>query len=157
MILKEIKDEDFVNYRKPSMFLGFPRCSFKCDKENGKQVCQNSALATSPDINVPLDEIIERYINNPITEAIVIGGLEPFDTFEQLYEFVKAFREVADDDIVVYTGYYEDEIEDMVDKIASFHVIIKFGRFIEGQTKHYDTVLGIELASENQYAEEFWG
>ena len=157
MILKEIKDEDFVNYRKPSMFLGFPRCSFKCDIENGKQVCQNSALATSPDINVPLDEIIERYINNPITEAIVIGGLEPFDTFEQLYEFVKAFREVADDDIVVYTGYYEDEIEDMVDKIASFHVIIKFGRFIEGQTKHYDTVLGIELASENQYAEEFWG
>ena len=117
----------------------------------------NSALATSPDINVPLDEIIERYINNPITEAIVIGGLEPFDTFEQLYEFVKAFREVADDDIVVYTGYYEDEIEDMVDKIASFHIIIKFGRFIEGQTKHYDTVLGIELASENQYAEEFWG
>ena len=139
------------------MFLGFPRCSFKCDIENGKQVCQNSALATSPDINVPLDEIIERYINNPITEAIVIGGLEPFDTFEQLYEFVKAFREVADDDIVVYTGYYEDEIEDMVDKIASFHIIIKFGRFIEGQTKHYDTVLGIELASENQYAEEFWG
>lgn len=157
MILKEIKDEDFVNYRKPSMFLGFPRCSFKCDKESGKQVCQNGALATSPDINVPLDEIIERYINNPITEAIVIGGLEPFDTFEQLYEFVKAFREVADDDIVVYTGYYEDEIEDMVDKIASFHVIIKFGRFIEGQTKHYDTVLGVELASENQYAEEFWG
>ena len=157
MILKEIKDEDFVNYRKPSMFLGFPRCSFKCDKESKKQVCQNGALTTYPNINVPLDEIIERYINNPITEAIVIGGLEPFDTFEQLYEFVKAFREVADDDIVVYTGYYEDEIEDMVDKIASFHVIIKFGRFIEGQTKHYDTVLGIELASENQYAEEFWG
>ena len=157
MILKEIKDEDFVNYRKPSMFLGFPRCSFKCDKENGKQVCQNSALATSPDINVPLDEIIERYINNPITEAIVIGGLEPFDTFIQLYKFIKTFRNVTDDDIVVYTGYYKDEIEDMVDKIASFHVIIKFGRFIEGQTKHYDTVLGIELASENQYAEEFWG
>lgn len=157
MILKEIKDEDFVNYRKPSMFLGFPRCSFKCDIENGKQVCQNSALATSPDINVPLDEIIERYINNPITEAIVIGGLEPFDTFTQLYKFIKTFRNVTDDDIVVYTGYYKDEIEDMVDKIASFHVIIKFGRFIEGQTKHYDTVLGVELASENQYAEEFWG
>ena len=139
------------------MFLGFPRCSFKCDKESGKQVCQNGALATSPDINISQDEIIERYINNSITEAVVIGGLEPFDTFEQLYEFIKAFREVADDDIVVYTGYYEDEIEDMVDKIASFHVIIKFGRFIEGQTKHYDTVLGIELASENQYAEEFWG
>jgi hypothetical protein len=157
MILKEIKDEDFVNYRKPSMFLGFPRCSFKCDIENGKQVCQNSALATSPDINVPLDEIIERYINNPITEAIVIGGLEPFDTFTQLYKFIKAFRNITDDDIVVYTGYYEDEIEDMIDKIAPFHVIIKFGRFIEGQTKHYDTVLGVELASENQYAEEFLG
>lgn len=157
MILKEIKDEDFVNYRKPSMFLGFPRCSFKCDKESGKQVCQNSALALAPDIHIDLYDIIDRYLENPITDAIVIGGLEPFDTFGQLHEFIQQFRKVSDDDIVIYTGYYEDEIEDMVEQISHYHVIIKFGRFRENQSKHFDTVLGVELASENQYAEEFWG
>ena len=33
------------------------------------------------------------------------------------------------------------------------NIIIKFGRYIPNQEKHYDDVLGIELASDNQYAE----
>ena len=41
MILKGLIDEDFVNYKKPAMVLEFPYCSFKCDKECGRQVCQN--------------------------------------------------------------------------------------------------------------------
>ena len=28
--IRFIKDEDFVNYRKPSMFIGTARCDFKC-------------------------------------------------------------------------------------------------------------------------------
>ena len=32
------------------------------------------------------------------------------------------------------------------------NIIIKFGRFIPNQEKHYDEVLGVELASPNQYA-----
>jgi hypothetical protein len=32
------------------------------------------------------------------------------------------------------------------------NIIIKFGRFVPNQEKHYDEVLGIELASPNQYA-----
>ena len=33
MIIKQLIDEDFVNYKVPSMFIAFPRCTFKCEKE----------------------------------------------------------------------------------------------------------------------------
>ena len=33
------------------------------------------------------------------------------------------------------------------------NIIIKYGRFIPGQEKHYDKILGVYLASNNQYAE----
>ena len=34
------------------------------------------------------------------------------------------------------------------------NIIIKFGRFIPNQKPHYDPVLGVELASDNQYGEK---
>ena len=52
MILKGLIDEDFINYKKPSMVLEFPYCTFKCDKECGRQVCQNSDLASAPNIEI---------------------------------------------------------------------------------------------------------
>jgi organic radical activating enzyme len=153
MKVKGIVDEDFVNYKKPSMFIIFPYCTFKCDKEAGCQVCQNSDLANSPIIEMNNDEIIKRYLDNPITEAVVIGGLEPFDTFEELYQFIKDFRRKSNDDIIIYTGYYPEEISEKIRQLSLFlNIIIKFGRFIPNQKPHYDIVLGIELASDNQEA-----
>ena len=73
MIIKQLLDEDFVNYKKPSMFIGFPSCSWKCDKECGMQVCQNSALASSSIKNIGFKTIVNRYINNPITSSVVCG------------------------------------------------------------------------------------
>lgn len=155
MILKQILDEDFVNYKKSSMFIGFPYCTFKCDKECGKQVCQNSALANSQGIEISITSLIDRYINNPITEAIVCGGLEPFDTYQQLLEFITELRKQTDDDIVIYTGYYKNEIQDYINELMQFkNIIIKFGRYIPNQKKHFDNVLEINLASDNQYAEK---
>lgn len=88
MIIKQLLDEDFVNYKKPSMFIGFPSCSWKCDRECGMQVCQNSALASSPIKNIGFKTIVNRYINNPITSSVVCGGLEPFDTWDDLYVLI---------------------------------------------------------------------
>ena len=34
------------------------------------------------------------------------------------------------------------------------NIIIKFGRFIPNQEGHYDEVLGINLASKNQFGEK---
>lgn len=154
MIIKQLLDEDFVNYKKPSMFIGFPSCSWKCDKECGMQVCQNSALASSPIKNIGFKTIVNRYINNPITSSVVCGGLEPFDTWDDLCGLVTYLRMSTQDDIVIYTGYYKEEIEVYIDELKVFpNIIIKFGRYIPCCEKHYDEVLGIYLASDNQYAE----
>ena len=92
MKLKGLVDEDFVQYKKPSMFIIAPYCSFKCDKEAGCEVCQNSDLATASIIEIDYDEIIDRYLNNPITEAVVCGGLESFDSFNELFNLIYALR-----------------------------------------------------------------
>jgi len=58
-------------------------------------------------------------------------------------------------DIVIYTGYYPDEIKDMLKTLKTYentNIIIKFGRFIPDKPHRFDDVLGVELASDNQYA-----
>lgn len=156
MLIKNLVDEDFVNYKKPSMFIIFPTCSFKCDKENGCQLCQNSKLAQEPNIDVAIHYIVDRYISNPITKAIVCGGLEPLDSPDDLLELVRTLREQqVFDDIVVYTGYSEEEWFQMPVQSALCaydNIIIKFGRFRPGEEPHYDETLGVMLASSNQYA-----
>lgn len=153
MVIKQLVDEDFVNYKKPSMFIGFPTCTWKCEKECGERCCQNSALAQSPSIDISIDSLIERYINNPITHAIVCGGLEPFDSWDMLQNFIMLFRHWSGDDIVIYTGYNENEIQDKIEWLKLYEpIVVKFGRYISNQQPHYDEVLGVKLASNNQYA-----
>lgn len=154
MKIIDIIEEDFVNYKKPCMTIMMPHCTFKCDKECGKQVCQNSDLASAKKTNVPTKLIIEKYLKNSISEAIVFQGLEPFDSFSQILNFIKKFREVSNDDIIIYTGYNKEEIKWFLTFFKNFdNIIIKYGRFIPGQEKHYDEILGVYLASDNQYAE----
>ena len=70
------------------MVIGFPKCNFKCEKECAEVHCQNKQLALQPDIQIDIDKLCERYINNPITKAIVCAGLEPFDSIDDLLEFM---------------------------------------------------------------------
>jgi len=94
------------------------------------------------------------YLSNPISEAIVFQGLEPFDSFYEILGLIKKFREKCNDDIVIYTGYKKEEIQWFLTFFKNFdNIIIKFGRYIPNQKKHYDEVLGVYLASDNQYAE----
>lgn len=154
MLVKDILDVDFVNYKKASMVISFPRCSWKCEKECGKQVCQNSALAKVPDIEISVDKVVERYLKNGISEAVVCGGLEPLDSWSDLLLFIEKFREKSQDNIVIYTGYYKEEITDKINILKQYeNIIMKFGRFVPNQEKHYDEVLCVYLASDNQYAE----
>ena len=154
MLIKGILEEDFVNYKKPSMFISFPSCTWKCEKECGKKVCQNGTLATTPNINIGVKTIVNKYINNPITKSIVCGGLEPFDTFDDLLQLIAYLRVSTDDDIVIYTGYYKEEIADKIPLLSKYkNIVIKFGRYFPDQKEHFDEVLGVYLASDNQYAE----
>ena len=151
MKIKGIISEDFVNYKKPSMTIMFPTCNFKC----GSDYCQNTSLAKEPDIELSTENIVSRYIGNPITEAIVMQGLEPFDSYYDLIELIEAVRRKCDDDIVIYTGYNKDEILGEIEYLSTYqNIVIKFGRYVPNNEKHFDDVLGVYLASDNQYAEE---
>lgn len=154
--IRGLVDEDFVNYKKPAMFIAFPYCTFKCDTECGYSVCQNSSLIENTNIiNIDEQIIIDRYIKNPITHSIVISGLEPFDSFNELIILIKSFREKTLDDIVIYSGYNKEEITSYIEELKQFkNIVIKFGRFIPNQEKHYDEVLQVTLASPNQYGEK---
>ncbi len=155
MIVKTIRDEDFTNYKEACMLIGFPRCSFKCEKECGRKMCQNSSMAMSKDVEIDSEKIVKRYLSNPITTSVVFGGLEPLDSWIDVVALIGEFRKYTSDTIVIYTGYNKDEIRPQVNwlKDNCTNIIIKFGRFIPDQEKHYDDLLGIYLASNNQYAE----
>ena len=156
MKIKGITEEDFTNYKKAAMFIAMPYCDFKCCKEAGNNICQNLPLANAKIIKVSDDKLIERYLNNPISTSIVFGGLEPFESFDELIEFIRKFRlgYKLNDDIVIYTGFTEREVLTQIETLKQFNnIIIKFGRFIPDTNKIYDEVLGVELY-EPQYAKK---
>lgn len=158
--IKDVIDEDFVNYKKPSMFIATNTCSFKCEKEDKNVKCQNCKIVKQKTIKENINKLIKRYLKNDITHAIVFGGLEPFDQCEELFSFILSFREKSNDDVVIYTGYNEIEIYDKVQNLLHLNdnkgsIIIKYGRFKANDTERYDSILGITLASSNQYAIEY--
>ena len=74
-----------------------------------------------------------------------IWRLEPFEQFEELQHFIYLLRTefMCDDDVVIYTGYYPDEIKDALDILRGFkNIIIKFGRYIPNRQSRYDEILG---------------
>lgn len=81
-------------------------------------------------------------MKNDLTSAIVFSGLEWMDQFFELIECIEAFREKTDDDIIVYTGYDKEEITEHIMTLKKFkNIVVKYGRFIPNQEKHYDKVL----------------
>ena len=138
------------------MHIATSRCSFKCDKENGERLCQNGTLAAQKTATIKNEDIINRYLANDITHAIVFAGLEPFDSFDEVLSFTKSLRKrhKCKDDVVIYTGYCKDEVKDQLEQLKKFeNIVVKFGRFIPRCERHFDNVLGVYLASPNQFAE----
>ena len=157
MRVKTIVDEDFVNYSKPSMFIGTISCGGKCCLEGGfpLSVCQNDGWRGNAPIDIRDEVIVKRYLQNQITHAIVLGGLEPMEQSDEVLALIKTLREDFDchDDVVIYTGYYPDEVTAILDKLQVFdNIVVKFGRYVPNMKSRVDEVLGVELASNNQYA-----
>ena len=154
MLVKNIVEEDFVNYKVPSMFIATCFCDWKCCIEQNLDIsiCQNASISKQRNILISDSEIYERYISNPITKAVVIGGLEPMMQFEEIYDLIKCFRDNnCKDMFVIYTGYNGNEILNQIDRLKKFeNIILKIGRYRPNNKSHYDDILGINLVSDNQ-------
>ena len=159
MIIRTIVDEDFINYKQPSMYIGTAYCNGKCCREAGipMSVCQNDEWRKTATVAMADDDIIKRYLSNDITSAICFAGLEPFEQFSEMFGLISKLRNDyhCNDTVVIYTGYNKSEISHEVKSLQALsNIVIKFGRFVPNQSKHYDEVLGVNLASDNQYAEQ---
>ncbi len=153
MLIKGILDYDGVNYKEPCLTVLFPHCSFKCDKDNGCQICQNWALRLEDNYDLTYEEIVS-YFDNPLTKAFCFQGLEPLDSWEDLISLVAFIRERYNNTIVIYTGYNKEEKQQEAALLKEYgNIIIKWGRYLLNSESRFDDVLGVELASSNQYAE----
>ena len=149
--------ESFDYYKAPAMLIAMPNCTFKCCREAGLpfETCQNRPWVSRPRVELKNDFLIKKYQDNSITKAIVFGGLEPIDSREDVYSFISDFRRTSDDPIIIYTGYREDEIPQEIENLSKFpNIVVKFGRYIPNDTPRYDPILGVTLASSNQYAKK---
>jgi len=163
MLLKQIIDENFGDYRECSMLLVTPNCTFKCSE------CHNKHLTKMETKNFPDKEILKRFFDNPLTSAIVIGGLEPLDRIQDVVWFMYYLNEyvhknnVEKPTVVIYTGYDLEYIDNNLywtglgcQLVKYNKCIIKYGGF---QPEYYDdgnlkkvwnNDLGVYLASPNQ-------
>lgn len=160
----KVKDvvTSFSDYKETGLLVAFPTCSFKCCKEYGgctNDMCQNSELARQESVEITKEKIIGRF-NPDIHKALIFGGLEPIDSYYDMMMLAFMFREKYAYPIVIYTGYTEKEVKELQSKMHFDdigNVIVKYGRYIPNMESHYDKVLGVELASPNQYAIKYGG
>lgn len=158
-MVKDIMFENVQDYKKTSMMIAMCKCDFKCLKEKGLDIsiCQNSEIINQEDTIMGMDDLIQKYLLNEITESIVFGGLEPILQFDEVIRFIQILRMDynCEDDVVIYTGYRPDEIINHLQLLRQFkNIIVKFGRFEPDSEKKFDEILGIELNSSNQWAEK---
>ena len=171
--VRDIIYEDFVNYKKASMLIAMPNCNMKCNIEAGCEVCHNKKLLEVPIVRINEIDLIKHYINNRITHAVVFQGMEPLYNSpddERLFRhkvnpykvglFAHKLRQFGcNDDVVIYTGFTEEELLtdnaiEVLKELVGRNLIIKFGRYLPGHEPHFDSVLGVDLASDNQYAKQ---
>ena len=118
-------------------------------------VCQNESWSHNKTINYSDKEIIKRYLHNPLISNICIAGLEPFEQTEEVLQLIKEFRKYTADTIIIYTGFIKEEVKKETTELCQYsNIIIKFGRYILNAEQRFDSILGITLASNNQYAEK---
>lgn len=151
------------DYKKTSLYFSVGlECTMKCMNDL-KQInydisecdCHNSELLKNKPIEFT-KEYLEQIINkNPFINSYVMGGLEPLDSFNNLIKLIELIRSINNDDIVIYTGYYEHEVENKINTLKQYsNIIMKFGRFNPQLKPKFDKVLGVTLISSNQYGKK---
>lgn len=146
--------EVFQDYKKSALLLCCVSCDWKCCREAGisNEVCQNHRIASQREVTIPFDSVLNK-VSRSFTDAIIFGGLEPLLQIEEVCGLIEYLREHnVKKDILIYTGYYLEEIDkSVIERLKKHHVIFKCGRYIPNRPQKFDKILGITLASDNQY------
>lgn len=169
MLLLGVKTDNVTDYKKTSLLIAFPNCIGKC------KGCQNQHLIDNPQnkeyLQVTADSIADFYNRLSTHNAIVMAGLEPLDSFNDVIDIIHSFGKIItrDTDIIIYSGYNTDEYEDKFkqDLINAFKavtavndkircLIIKLGRYdedclVRDNKEWFNRHLGVKLATTNQY------
>jgi len=143
------------DYKETGLLVAFPKCTFKCCKETN--FCQNSELTKQENIEIDVYNIVKMF-NPEIHKALIFGGLEPLDSYVDMMLLIEAFRGKYNRPVIIYTGFTEKEVES-TGAFAWFNffgnIIVKYGRYVPNEKSHFDEVLGVNLASNNQYAVKY--
>ena len=106
-------------------------------------------------VKINTKTIITNYMKNSLVDSIVLSGLEPFDNFDDLKILINDFRTFFDDDIIIFSGYEDIEIDHKIEELEKYYnIYVKFGRYIPNRKKFFDKLLNVELASDNQYSKK---
>ena len=131
-------------------------CSFKCCPEH-PEICQNNPLCQQRVKHVFISKLVNQYVRQKLASSITIQGLEPLDNLIELLWFLWYLRKQTSDAVFVWTGYTEEEAEWFIKVIKDLNldnIFIKFGRFVLNGEPRFDDVLGVVLASSNQYCKK---
>ncbi len=156
MKIVDIRDS-FHEYRKSGLLIAVRDCDYKCCHEGGYDIsmCHNYHLDGAKEIELSPDNLGNRIINNNTIDCIVIAGKEPMldKYFNDIVSTINYLRNNKwNKDIVIYTGYTEEELKEKINILKNNkNIIIKFGRFIPNQKPIYDEIGGIFLANHGQY------
>lgn len=146
-----IKDvfENFTDYNKISMYIFGTTCRLNCRN------CFHDHTRSYANKEVNEEELADYILSNKLVKAVLFSGLNWLDQIDDLISFISIFRQKSNNDVVIYTGYTEDESFEYIKRLKKFdNIIIKFGRYVPGTEQIFDSTLGITLNSNNQYAKK---
>ena len=93
----------------------FQGCSLRCEG------CISVDTWATAKTFIPIDKLmmgLSSYL--PLVDGITISGGEPFDQFDALLAIVSQLREKTKVDILVYTGYSIEDINDQLQQIKPY-------------------------------------
>ena len=149
MFLELVYDASEKYYAQPAMVLNV------VNPENNDQ-------------NFSDEYIFKIFCSTPYLRAIVIAGPEPMNKLDDLRAFIfaarKFFTPYARPLIIVYTDYFEDELEEKnwlgvkYEFILYGNVLLKYGRSFPTDCRMYkNKPLGIKLLGKSQEVYSYRG
>lgn len=141
--------ETYNDYRKVGLLLASPYCINNCEE------CQNKHLKECVPKTHNISDIIGEFKHNKFIKALIFGGLDCFDSFDETLKLIIEFRKYFDYDIVLYTGKRKEQLLQEITILKTIqNIFIKFGEYNKSLPPKYDKIGGITLASSNQYFEQ---